>query len=108
MNLTLPRQTRATRRAQDFANPETKRAKMRQWVALLGGVLGAKNGANDEAVRFAIAKYEPYIRAHNPKTKDLDFAFKALRSYYFGVFEDVAVYVSETNNQEAIVTDGRF
>ena len=100
MQLTLPRQTRAQRRAEANASPATKRAKMRQWAGVLGGILGAKNGANDSVVRWHLAKYEPYTRANNPETKGLDSAYHALRAYYLGVFDDVAVYLSEKYSQK--------
>ena len=100
MPLTLPKQTRAQRRAEANASPAMKRAKMRQWAGVLGSLLGSKNGANDSAVRWHLAKYEPYTRANNPETKGLDTAYHALRAYYLGVFEDVAVYLEEKYSQK--------
>ena len=100
MNLTLPKQTRAQRRAEANASPANKRAKMRQWAGVLYECLGAKNGANDSAVRWHLKKYEPYTRMDNPESKGLDAAYHGLREYYLGVFEDVALYLSEKYTQK--------
>ena len=100
MNLILPRQTRAQRRAEANASPAKKRAKMRQWSEVLYGCLGSKNGANDSAVRWHLKKYEPYTRMDNPETKGLDAAYHGMREYYLGVFEDVALYLSEKYAQK--------
>lgn len=99
----LPRQTRAQRRAEDNASPAVKRAKMRQYAFVLGTFLGAKNGANDSAVRWHLAKYEPYTRAKEPELKGIDAAFRAMREYYYGVFEDVAVYLQEKQAEKELL-----
>ena len=103
MTPTLPRQTRAMKRAEDSASPAAKRAKMRQYAFVLGTFLGAKNGANDAAVRWHLAKYEPYTRANAPELKGIDAAFRAMREYYYGVFEDVAVYLQEKQDEKEML-----